>query len=66
MRVRPLLDHDRKQEVCVSASGGENGTNHVIAVMKDVTCDMTFCVSLEKAVSFPPSENVISCAASLQ
>jgi len=25
VRVRPLLGHDRKQEVCVSASGGENG-----------------------------------------
>lgn len=31
VRVRPLLGHDRKQEVCVSASGGENGKCYLVS-----------------------------------
>lgn len=40
VRVRPLLDHDRKQEVCVSASGGENGKEHEATYTKNEICVM--------------------------
>lgn len=61
MRVRPLLDHDRKQEVCVSASGGENGEEHEATYTKTEICATTSCISMEKAVSFPPREYAFFC-----